>query len=288
MLKLCFLALWALLPSALLAQYNNGSIVVVQGGGDYIVLAADSLRIAPTGQIFYDACKIVKLSDQLVFGEAGISGKPSSGPASLVDSWTVLDMARTEYASLAKSHSADLIQQLAEAFGQRLASQINYDLKLKSSTPLRSYLATTPRASAAVFAGFDAQHQRVIVETTVGLPTPGAREVGYFIKRLPVKTGDEAEILGETSIAAEMATGKTERSQQWRSAIALKTAGLSLKDRIVSATEYVVELTAKYAPEDVGGPIDAALITRGRGVTWAQRKPVCRAEDYAGKPTSAH
>jgi hypothetical protein len=284
MLKLSFLAVWSVMPSVLLAQYNHGSIVVVQGSGDYIALAADSLRIGPTGQVFHDACKIAKLSDQLVFGEAGIAGKPSSGPASLVDSWNVLDMARTEYAALATNHSVDLIQQLAERFGRRLASQINYDLKLKSSTPLRSYLATMPRASAAVFAGFDVQHQRVIVEVTVGFQTPDAREVGYSVKRLPGKTGEEAEILGETSIAGEMAAGTTERSRQWRSAVALKTAGLSLKDRIVSATEYVVELTAKYAPQDVGGPIDAVTITKARGVTWAQRKPGCRTEDYSRKP----
>jgi hypothetical protein len=47
MLRLVLSVLSLLLPSSLWAQYVSGTVVVLEDGGDYIVIAADSLRLGP-------------------------------------------------------------------------------------------------------------------------------------------------------------------------------------------------------------------------------------------------
>jgi hypothetical protein len=278
-----FLALLLLVPSTLFAQYSSGSVVVLRFAGDYIAIAADSLRLGPAaGQVSYDACKVASLGDELVFAETGISNKVSDGKTSLAASWDVFEMARQEYGILVKNHSAHLIPDLAETFGRRLAAQINRDLTLKSSAPLRSYLLEHRGANAVVFAGFDEEHRPVVIEVTVGMKVPGAHEVGYSTRQLHGGETENTEILGETAIVAEFAAGTTERSRGWRSVMALQTGGLGLKESLLFQTRFLAELTAKYAPQDVGDPIDQVLVTRGHSLTWAKRKPRCSREDYAG------
>jgi hypothetical protein len=278
-----FLALLVLVPSTLFAQYLSGSVVVLRFAGDYIAIASDSLRLGPgAGQVAYDGCKVVSLSDQLVFAEAGIANKPAGGKTSLAESWSVFEMARHEYGVLSKSHSTHLIPELAEGFGRRLVAQINHDLTLKSSAPLRSYLLEHRGANAVVFAGFDEEHRPVVIVVTVGIKAPSAHEVGYSTRQLHGGETENTEILGETSIVAEYAAGRTERSQGWRSVMALQTGGLGLKESLLFQSRYLAELTVKYAPQGVGGPIDQVLMTRGHSLTWAKRKPQCSREDYAG------
>jgi hypothetical protein len=283
MLRLVLSVLSLLLPSSLWAQYVSGTVVVLEDGGDYIVIAADSLRLGPgAGQASHAACKIVKLSDQLVFATSGISGRPGVAKTPRSGTWDVYDIARQEYAVLADKHTDHLIQKLAAGYGERLAGRINEDLKMEPEGPLRSYLTKhgDEGAGAAVFAGFDEQHRRVIVEVRVGIQVPGDRVMGYAAKLLP--GGDdtmEAEVVGDTTIAGELAAGRTERSRGWRSTISLRSTGLGLRDRLLFEAQYVAELTAQYDPDQAGGPTDVILVTRNQGVTWVRRKPTCGPKD---------
>ena len=251
--------------------------MVLEDGGDYIVIAADSLSVGPHfGQVSHTACKIVKLSDQLVFAVSGIGAYLGTANTSNLDKWDAKEIARREFFALVNKHSGHLIQKLAEAYGESLTDRINHDLKMEPSGPLRSYLAKQGRYEAAVFAGFDEQHQRVIVEVSVGTWVTGDMAASTT-KVLPGGADTmEAEVLGHNMIAGELAEGRTERSRGWRSAIKLRTTGLGLKDRMLFETEYVAELTAQYDPEHVGGPIDVILVTRKHGVTWVRRKSACR------------
>ena len=91
-------------------------------------------------------------------------------------------------------------------------------------------------------------------------------------------TSDSAggtEVLGDTAIAQELAAGRSQRAQEWRSAMLLQPPGQSLKDSLIVGSESVAEWTAKYDPGSVGGPIDVILVTRKHGVTWVRRKQSC-------------
>jgi hypothetical protein len=276
MLRIALLVLVLAPPSTLWAQYVSGSVVVLEEGGDYIVIAADSLRLGPRpGQVSNTACKIVKLSDQLVFAASGLSGRPGITKAPGSDTWNANDIARQEYTAMGKKHNDQWIQKLAAAYGARLSGQINHDLRLEPDGPLMTYLAKHGGGGAAVFAGFDEQLQRVMVEVTVGIQGPSARVVGYTTKLLPNDDAGGTEVLGDTAIAQELAAGRTQRAQEWHSAMLLQPPGLSLKDRLLIGAESVAEWTAKYDPDLVGGPIDVILVTRKRGVTWVRRKPAC-------------
>lgn len=280
--KFLFLGLMLLVPLMLRAQYVGGSVVVIEPGGDYIAIAADSLRLGPaSGQVSHAACKIVELSDQLVFAATGISSHPGGQKTVRSDIWNVNDIARQEYSALASKHADHLIQKLADAYGTRLAAKLNDGLKREPR--LLAFLSSEVGGSAAVFAGFDEQHHRVMVEVTVGIQAQGAHTVGYAIKFLP---GDEAvgtEIIGDTTIAQELAVGKTKRSQGWSRAMLFQTAGLGLKDRLLFGAERIVGLTAIYDPHLVGGPVDVILVTRGHGVTWVHRKPTCGHYEHGKK-----
>lgn len=284
MLRSAFLVLVSLLPSALWAQYVSGTVVVLEAGGDYIAVAADSFRLGPgQGEVSHTACKIVKLSDQLVFAASGLSSRQSYAGSPFTDTWNAKDIARHEHAALANKHTDHLIQKLAAAYGENLAARINHDLTLEPDGALMSYVTRQGGGGAAIFAGFDDRHQRVIVEVTVRTLVAGARTVGYDIKVLPGDDTQETEVVGDTTIAQELAAGGTERSRDWRSAMLLLQTGLGLKDRLLAAAESVAEQTAKYDPEHVGGPIDLILVTRKRGVTWVRRKPECTLKSQAGK-----
>src|SRR5258708_1542727 len=101
MLRLTISVVSLLLPSTLCAQYVSGTVVVLEDSGDYIVIAADSLRLGPrSGQVSHDACKIVKLSDQLVFAASGISGHPRVAKTAGPGTWDVYDVDRQEDALL--------------------------------------------------------------------------------------------------------------------------------------------------------------------------------------------
>lgn len=277
---LLLLILSLLLHPTLWAQHVSGTVVVLEDGGDYIVIAADSLSLGPgAGQVSHTACKIVKLSDQLVFAVSGISAYLGAANTSRADMWNAKDIARQEFSALAGKHPDNLIQKLAAAYGENLTSRINHELKVEPAGPLRSYLAEQGRYGAAVFAGFDEQHQRVVVEVSMGIRAAGGM-VGYTTKVLPGGEDTmEAEVFGHNTIATELAEGRTERSRGWRSTITLRSTGLGLRDRMLFEAKYVAELTAQYDPDHVGGPIDEVLVTRKRGVTWVHRKPACGSKD---------
>jgi hypothetical protein len=283
MLRFTLVVLSLVLPSTLRAQYVSGTVVVLEVGGDYIAIAADSLRLGPgPGQVSHSACKLVKLSDQLVFATSGISGHPGVAKTPGSGPWNTYDIAREEYAALANEHTAHLIQKLASAYGERLAARINKDLKLEPEGPLRSYVAKHG-VGTAVFAGFDEQHHRAILEVRVGIQSPDATVVGYATRFLT--GGDEtteAVVFGDSAIAGEFAGGKTERSRGWQSAMLLRLTGLGLKDRLLFKAEYVADLTARYDPDQVDGPIDVILVTRNSGVTWVHRKSACALKEHAG------
>jgi hypothetical protein len=103
----CALVLMFLLPSTLWAQYVHGTVLVLEGGGDYIVIAADSLRLGPSpSEVSHSACKIVKLSNQLVFAASGITSRQGVRNHPVSDTWNVRDIARHEYSVLANEHAA--------------------------------------------------------------------------------------------------------------------------------------------------------------------------------------
>lgn len=275
MLRTALLVVSLALPSTLWAQYVRGTVVVLEEGGDYIAIAADSLRLGPgPGEVSHSACKIVVLSDQLVFVASGLSGRPAIAKSPGSRPWNVDDIARQEYGALGKKRTNQWIQKVAAAYGERLSGQINQDLELAPNAPLVDYLTNQGGGGAAVFAGFDEKHQRVVVEVSVSVRGPSSR-VGYTTKLLPGDSTEGTEVLGNTAIAQELAAGRTERAREWRSAMLLQPPGQSLKDRLLVAAESVAEWTAKYDPDHVGLPIDVILVTRKRGVTWVRRKPAC-------------
>jgi hypothetical protein len=273
-----------LFPWTLQAQYVSGTVVVLEAGGDYIAIAADSLRLGPSpGQVSHGYCKIVNLSDQLVFAAAGISGYPGARVPS--DIWSVYEIAKQEYSELANGHTDDLVQKLAAVYGERVSGKINNGLKRDSSGSLWSYVSSQNEVGAAIFAGFDDQHRRVIVEVKVGIQVPGARVVGYSTKFIPGDETVDTEVIGDTRISQELTAGQTQRSRGWHSAMSLQSSVLDLKDRLLFGAERIGELTAKHDPDYVGLPIDVVLVTRGRGITWVHRKPICsfHKRTYAGR-----
>jgi len=275
MMRIVLLLISLALSPTLWAQYVHGTVVALEYSGDYIAIAADSLRIGPgPGEVSHAACKIVVLGDQLVFAASGLSSHPRAAKIPGSNAWNVGDFARQEYAALGNRRNDQWIQKLAAAYGERLSSQINHDLKVEHNGLLMTYLTKQGGGGAAVFAGFDEKHQRVIVEVTVSIQSPGAR-VGYATKVLPGDTEEGTEVLGDTAIAQELAAGTTERAREWRSAMLLQPPGQSLKDRLLVAAESVAEWTAKYGPDHVGLPIDVILVTRRHGVTWVHRKTAC-------------
>ncbi len=255
-----------LLLSAMLgAQVVDGSIAVLEGAGDYLAIAADSKSLSRKG-VSLHRCKIVVLDDQLVYAGTGYTSYAGvRGP------WDANDMARQHYRLLGKTPRRELIRNLAEAYGASLAAKLDPDVRGHPEEGWPWLL------TAALFAGFDENRQRVVIEVTVhqNYGGSGARGVEYSTKSFPPGDAAFTEVIGETATAQEFAAGNTERAQSWRSGLNLQVTGFGLKERLVAGAETVVELTAKYQPNLVGGATDTLLVTRGAGVKWIRRKPEC-------------
>lgn len=276
LLKVFLLAASIWLPLTLHAPYLHGSVAVLQAGGDYIVVAADSMRVGPRrGQVSYQACKVFALGNQLVYAAVGISSKQYEEGSAFLSNWKTADLARQEYDYFAKRHAEPLIENVAAGYGRELAAKINHDLKMDSSGRVRSFLWSNQGAGRALFAGFDEKHQRVILEVNVAFSAAGAREVTFTSTPHPGNDNAVAQVIGDTSVAEEYAEGRTERSRGWRTALQLENAGLGLKDQMIIATAKIAELTEKNNPSQVGGPIDVILVTRKAGITWVRRKAGC-------------
>ena len=273
---LCLVSL-LYLPPALSAQLATGSIVVLESSGDYMAIAADSKSVSIKGTSLH-RCKLVALDDGLVYAATGYTsnfGGPKFGNR---QPWDASDIARQNYHLLAKSSRHELILKLAEAYGASIAAKLNSDVTTHPEEGWPWSLTT------ALFAGFDEKHQRVVVEVTVHQGIGAGQKVGYSTKVFPGTDQRYAEVVGETSIAQEYAAGSTPRSQAWREGMADRTAGFSLKELLISDVENVTELTSKFVPTLVGGPVDSILLSRKvgeAGVTWVHRKLECSATPAA-------
>lgn len=254
-----------LMPMALSGQLVTGSIAVLQSADDYLVIAADSKSLSRKGMSLH-RCKIVVLDDQLVYTGTGYMSYEG-----VRGTWDASDIAKQHYNLLANTPRHDRIRKLAEAYGASLAARLAPDIKAHPEEGWPSLLA------AALFAGFDENRQRVVIEVTVHQnPRKGqAQRVGYSTKLFPANDAVFADVIGETAVAQEFTAGRTLRSQSWRNGLALETKGLGVKERLIAGAEKVVELTARYQPSLVGGSIDTVLVSRNMGVKWIRRKLAC-------------
>jgi hypothetical protein len=102
--------------------------------------------------------------------------------------------------------------------------------------------------------------------------------VGYSTKAFPAIDDVYHVAIGEANIAQEFADGKTSRSQSWENNLRFQMTGLGIREKLITAAEKMVELTEKYQPSMVGGPIDTVVVSRTSGVEWIRRKPECRGQ----------
>jgi hypothetical protein len=247
-------------PMTLRAQLSTGSIVVVESAGDYLVIAADSKELSAKG-VSLQHCKIIVLGSGLVYANTGYTSK-----ASVHGSWDAADIAKQHFHLLSKTPRHELIQKLAEAYGRDVAARFEPDIMGHPEEGWPQKLAT------ALFAGFDENRRRFLMEVSIHRTPLG---VGYSTKTLPTDDAPFTEVMGETSIAQEFAEGRTLRSKYWNNSLTSQVAGLAIRERIVTGAEKIVELTAKYQPGLVGGPIDTVVISRNTGIEWVHRKPNC-------------
>lgn len=252
----------SLLANEAICQLSMGSIAVFQSADDYLVVAADSKNLSARG-VSLHRCKVDALDGQLIFANTGYGSYEG-----VHGKWDAIALAREHYHKLAKTPRHELIPALAEAYGADLAAKLTPDVRAHPEEGWPQVLVT------ALFAGFDENRDRVVIEVRVHQVT-GQGAVGYSTKRLPASDEVYAEILGETSIAEEFATGRTLRSQSWRNGLNFQTQGLGVKERLIAGAEYMVELTARYQPSVVGGAVDTVLVSRKTGVVWIHRKPEC-------------
>jgi hypothetical protein len=260
---LFFLGFVSILVDSAKCQLSFGSVAVLQSADDYIVLAADSLRLSAKGRSLH-SCKVDALDAQLVFADtgygeyAGVRGK-----------WDAVALARQHYHQLEKAPRHELIPALAEAYGADLAAKLKPDVTTHPEEGWPQVLQT------ALLAGFDEAHERVVIEVNVHQLRRDQGGVGYSTKRLPAGDAHYAEILGETSIAEELVAGRTLRSQSWRSGLNFQMQGLGVKEGLIAEAENIVKLTSKYEPSLVGGAVDTVLVSRKIGVAWIHRKQEC-------------
>ncbi|MGA2981689.1 MAG: hypothetical protein ABSD76_19010 [Terriglobales bacterium] len=247
-------------PVTLSGQLNSGSIVVVESAGDYVVVAADSLNLSDKG-VSLHRCKIIALDSRLVYANTGYTSKASAHGA-----WDATDIARRKFRGLRNAPRHELIRKLAEAYGAEVAARLEPDILGHPEEGWPQTLTT------AIFAGFDEDHRRVLIEVSIHRTPFG---VGYSTKSLPTDDAPFTNVLGETTVTQEFVAGRTLRSQDWKNSLDSQVAGLAIRERVVAGARKLVELTAKYQPDLVGGPIDTVVISRSTGVEWVQCKPEC-------------
>jgi hypothetical protein len=243
------------------AQLSFGSIVVLESADDYLVMAADSKNLSAKG-VSLHKCKVDALGNHLLFANVGYGSYDGAR-----GKWDAVSLARQRYHQLSKLLLHELIPALAEAYGADLAAKLEPDVMLHPEEGWPQELAT------ALFAGFDEQGQRVVVEVNVHQAQRG--RVESSTRRVPANDAPFTTVRGETSIAEEFAAGKTFRSQSWRNGLDFQVNGLGVKERMIAGAEKMVELTAQYQSSVVGGPIDTVVLSRRTGVQWIRRKPEC-------------
>ena len=270
---LCAIVLSAVSLNAF-AQFESGTLIVLNSSPDEIVVAADSRAVNAVGQSD-DSCKIAALGGELVFASSGKSALVSDQASLAWDSHVV---ARNLFLRLsARRTKQPMPMRLALAWGKKVEEKMQSEIRRDPKGILLG--AEDNTLITALFAGFD-HNAPFFVTGTVTYETEGGVPTRARFSITGVKKSGSAE-LGKVEIAHELFGQHTERARQWFSN--LQKEMYVTDDGIAAAAISAVKMTIDHYPavqlgnrmvKVVGGPIDAVKLTP-QGIQWIQRKPNC-------------
>lgn len=267
--------------SAEAAEETRGSLVVsiTSEKGDYVVVAAESRDLGKRAGARPDpygdrACKIIELGSDTLFFETG----SSFIVAIHGENWDAKSVARAVYRE-SKEHTA---LALSIAWGNK-ALEWFYP---QSQIDLQGISETGGRLVTGGFIGFDHNGVPSIQSQTIFYS--GAQ---HTLSRRPDAQPPGLGQIGISGVALDLVKEffdrKSERAVEafgsvWRVTIAVDPHIDA--DLARNAIHFAMDNSTGKDKAALGGPIDVAIVRRGRMIEWISRKASCYEMDEKPKP----
>lgn len=256
------------------AQDRSGTIIIVAGSQNKIVMAADSresmIRRNGSKSIDDTECKIVTLPRKLVFAPAGRVGHKNTTDPTL--SWDSYDIARD--AAKTVEISGGSIEATAHLWADKVAAMHDQDL---ARAVITSNKASDNIIEYAFFAGFEGGIP--LVYRTIIFKNKESTGPKYLkITDGPLKMAEwRFYRIGVFDIADEFSAQQSDRAISWLATFRSEHPAEAPWETLLSPlSERIIQLTDLYSSEkdSVGGPIDVIEIGPD-GNQWVRKKQNC-------------
>jgi hypothetical protein len=248
------------------SQFNRGTVVAINISSAGTTIAADSRNHPTNAAINDDMCKIRTFGGKFTAAIIGISGHDSSNPAR---TWNGYDKLEEVFRLKHPRSAKEFAQEWAQSMRVIFTGELEYD-----ANALRN--AIDPRRQTLIVGVFD----------EVGAPSNVA-----VIQLALNRAGDNDKVLvtllppppphcslvcglGRDEIINEISFAATTRGRVWNRRLATLEPSL----RAIEAVRLTIENIPEH--EDVGGDIDAVLVSR-TGLKWLRKKKSCRDTETA-------
>jgi hypothetical protein len=259
------------------AQFEHGTIVLVDISQTKAIVAADSRGSTP-GELPDDhECKIVALGDKMLFAAAGVFRNPHYPSKAM--NWSASSDAVEIYRNVRIAKSDDALAMVAAEWAKKMKAHYAFEEKHNLRNLLEA--TTTDALLGAVFVGLDNRGTIEARELSFTFDREKARKLGFS----DLKSSNQPwlatpamvlKALGHAEIANEFAYKTTPRAevedQRWR----LEPPSHS-EDPDALYLEHLVNLEISYATADagVGGNVDVALLVANGTIRWPHLKKEC-------------
>jgi len=265
------------------AQFESGTIVILNQSKNQIVVAADSRAVHENVDVLDNShCKIAALNHQIIFTSTGYA-RYTKLPIDAMESWDNVELARDAFHHAAKRKNGDVeVEAIADYWAKSVRDHWDslYRLnRFSQSRVIKLAEANHGQLTSGVFIGAKGLFLRaaVISFDATNLINPIDYRVGETLTACwscgQRERGTICAVGSHLDVAAKFCSRRKMGPK-----LSVNTPLIGANERTKLAVK-IVELTIDAYGKtsgDVGGNVDAVTITRG-SIAWNSRKQNCPA-----------
>lgn len=242
----------------------GGTYVALYYGDSQMVVAADSKMATLDLSIEYDECKVVPLSDNIIFFALGVFGER--------DKFDIVDIARTAYAQAGSNPS---LREVAEKWAS-LTSDALRNANIQNKDAYTSRIRQWGDIMTGWFGGITTDGKLSLYGTTLTSDDPNAFPQVINTKIVQRDSKKDAPFLyfGQTQTSLEFVENRTERARFSNEALSkMPNVGVT---RAAIYVEALVKFVIEFSGDQfIGGRVPVLILDRDAGVRWFRRPDFC-------------
>jgi len=245
------------------AQDKRGTVIALVTSSNGTIIAADSRNHPTQGKISDDLCKILTFGNKVAVALGGLAAHTS--PLHPARNWDGFEQLGLAYARQSSSTQAFATEWAAEM--RTLILRDVSDDPAPITSAAYDWNGSRGGLLSGIFVGSD-NFEGLAARLTLIKLGNGYDVLTEYLHHPPHDCDFVCGGIG-TEIVDEIKSGITPRARRWHETV----SHMDPPGRAIEAIRLTIDNYPKK--EDVGGPIDAALISN-KGIHWIRHKEVCK------------